>query len=192
MKWLGLAGVGVEPTYSTSRRTHREIARPTGREGDGTGPCVRGCAPRAPRGCWRAAAARDTTGTTTGSVCYPSRERPRNLSTDHSYSIRGFSRFIYGYIRFSRKTARARPCSRPHTRRSLVSASRESGKWLGPPPKRRARRGLSAAGPAVPFPPPWGGRSPPYSPAGSGSVPRPLCLLARRGYLHPSPTALSH
>ena len=51
---------------------------------------------------------------------------------------------------------------------------------------------VSAAGPAVPFPPPWGGRSPPYSPAGSGSVPRPLCLLARRGYLHPSPTALSH
>ena len=40
----------------------------------------------------------------------------------------------------SRKTARARPCSRPHTGRSLVSASRESGKWPGPPTKRRALR----------------------------------------------------
>ena len=52
----------------------------------------------------------------------------------------------------SRKTARARPCSRPHTGRSLVSASRESGKWLGPPQKRRALRAYRRVRPC-PSPP---------------------------------------
>jgi hypothetical protein len=39
-------------------------------------------------------------------------------------------------------------------------------------------------------PPPWGGRSPPYPPAGDGSAPCALWFLTRRGYLHPGPTAL--
>ena len=60
------------------------------------------------------------------------------------------------------------------------------------PADETTRAARLSASPAVPFPPRGGGRSPPYPPAGSGSVPHPLCLLARRGYLHPSPTALSH
>jgi hypothetical protein len=36
-------------------------------------------------------------------------------------------------------------------------------------------------------PPPWGGRSPPYPPAGGGSARGALWFLARRGYLHPGP-----
>ena len=59
----------------------------------------------------------------------------------------------------SRKTARARPCSRPHTGRSLVSASREAGKWLGPPTKRRALRAYRRVRPC-PSPPPSGGVAP--------------------------------
>ena len=59
----------------------------------------------------------------------------------------------------SRKTARARPCSRPHTGRSLVSASREAGKWLGAADETTRAARLSAS-PAVPFPPPSGGVAP--------------------------------
>ena len=46
------------------------------------------------------------------------------------------------------------------------------------PADETARSACLSADPAVPFPPPWGGRSPPYSPAGSGSVPRPLTRYA--------------
>ena len=47
-----------------------------------------------------------------------------------------------------------------------------------------SRSARVSAIPAVPVPPPWDGRSPPYPPAGGGSAPRALWFLTRRaGYL---------
>ena len=46
-------------------------------------------------------------------------------------------------------------------------------------PAETKQRALRAYRRLRPYPPPpWGGRSPPYSPAGSGSVPRPLTRYA--------------
>ena len=59
------------------------------------------------------------------------------------------------------------------------------------PTEETSRSARVSAIPDGPAPPPWGGRSPPYPPAGGGSARGALWFLARRGYLHPGPTTLS-